>query len=77
MKNELGTQSFRKLNYYFENKIMVHFKLYSGGWKNGTILDLNENKLTLVLNERIEGELPFLCEDVITESIKPFTEKPE
>ncbi len=72
MNNELGTQAYRKLLYFFENKIIVHFSLYSGGWKNGLILDLSEDKLTLVLKENVEGELPFLCEDIIINSIKPF-----
>lgn len=75
MNNEQGKQVFRKLTYFFENKIPIHFSLYSGGWKNGIILDLNEQKLTLVLKEFIEGELPFLLENIILDSIKRFTEK--
>ncbi len=77
MNNELGQQVFRKLLYFFTNKIPVHFSLYSGGWKNGEILDLNEEKLTLVLKEFVEGELPFLLEDIILESIKPFRKREE
>ena len=77
MKNELGTQAYRKLIYFFENKIPIHFSLNSGGWKNGIIIDLNEKKLTLVLNEFVEGELPFLLEDIKLDSIKPFKEKEE
>ena len=75
MNNELGQQVFRKLLYFFENKIPLHFSLHSGGWKNGEILDLNEEKLTLVLREFVEGDLPFLLEDIILESIKPFRER--
>ena len=77
MNNELGQQVYRKLIYFFENKIAVHFSLNSGGWKNGLVLDLNEEKLTLVLKEFVEGELPFLCEDLILDSIKQFKEKGE
>ena len=77
MKNELGTQVYRKLIYFFENKIPIHFSLNSGGWKNGIIIDLNEKKLTLILKEFVEGELPFLLEDVKLDSIKPFKEKEE
>ncbi len=77
MNNELGQQVYRKISYFFENKIAVHFSLISGGWKNGTIKDLNEEKLTLVLNEFVEGELPFLLENIILNSIKPFREKGE
>ena len=77
MNNEIGKQVYRKLLYFFENKISVHFSLYSGGWKNGLILDLNEEKLTLVLKEFVEGELPFLLENIILESIKPFRKREE
>ncbi len=75
MNNELGKQVYRKLSYFFENKIPVHFTLHSGGWKNGLILDLNEEKLTLVLEEFVEGELPFLLENIILNSIVKFKEK--
>jgi len=77
MNNELGQQVHRKISYFFENKIAVHFSLSSGGWKNGIILSLNEEKLTLVLNEFVEGELPFLLENIILNSIKPYRGKVE
>ncbi|HUS49453.1 MAG TPA: hypothetical protein VMZ91_04775 [Candidatus Paceibacterota bacterium] len=75
MNNELGKQVYRKLTYFFEKNMPIHFSLYSGGWKNGLILDLNEKKLTLVLDEFVEGELPFLLENIKIESIKRFIEK--
>lgn len=75
MNNELGQQVYRKLFYFLDNKIAVHFCLFSGGWKNGTIKDLNEEKLTLVLDEFVEGQLPFLLENIILNSIKPYKEK--
>ena len=77
MKNEQGEKAYRKLVYFYENKIPIHFSLISGGWKNGIILDLDEKKLTLVLKEFIEGELPFLLEDIVIDSIKQFKEKGE
>ena len=77
MNNELGKKVYRKLSYFFENKIPVHFSLHSGGWKNGLIVDLDEKKLTLILKEFVEGELPFLLEDIYIDSIKPFRKKEE
>ncbi len=77
MNNELGKQVYRKLIYFFDNKISVHFSLYSGGWKNGEILDLNEKQLTLVFREFVEGELPILCENIIIDTIVKFKEKGE
>ena len=75
MNNELGKQVCRKLNYFYENKIPVHFSLISGGWKNGEIIDLDDKKLTFVLKEFVEGELPFLCEEIDFDSINKFREK--
>ncbi len=75
MKNELGKQAFRKLVYFNENKIPIHFSLTSGGWKNGKIIELNEDKLTLVLNEFVEGELLFLLENINPNSIVRFRKK--
>ena len=77
MENELGKQVFRKLVYFQENKLPIHFNLISGGWKNGEIINLNEDKLTLVLNEFVEGELLFLLENININSIVKFREKGE
>lgn len=77
MNNEEGQQVYRKLLYFFKNKIPVHFSLYSGGWKNGYIIDLSEDMLTLVLQEFVEGELPFLLENIKLHTIVKFKEKEE
>ena len=75
MNNELGKQVYRKLIYFYENKISVHFSLISSGWKYGKIIDLNEKKLTLILEENVEGKLPFLCEEIKINSIFKFKDK--
>jgi hypothetical protein len=73
--NESGKQVYRKLLYFFTNKISVHFTLIKGGWKNGEIIDLSEEKLTLVLKEFVEGSIPFLCEEIELGSIKEYRRK--
>lgn len=75
MKNEIGQINYRKLLYYFENKIPVHFKDLNKIFYNGLILDLNEEKLTLVLKERTRGEIPILLEDIDPNSITKFKER--
>ena len=75
MNNEIGEESYRKLLYFFEKKIAVHFTTFSGAWKNGIILDLNEKKLTLVLKEFVDGNLPFLLEEINPSSIKEYRER--
>jgi hypothetical protein len=78
MENEYGYRVYRKLLYFFENKIKVHFDLnITGEWFNGEIIDLNEKKLTLVLKENILGDVPFLLEDINEDSISKFTPKGE
>ncbi len=77
MNQEIGKQAFRKLVYFSENNIPIHFSLIAGGWKNGKIINLDEDKLTLVLEEFVEGELSFLLEDINVNSIVRFREKEE
>ncbi len=74
MTNEKGQSNYRKLLYYFENGIMIHFKDLDEIFYNGLILDLNERKLTLVLKERVRGEIPFLLENIKEDSISKFKE---
>ena len=69
MTNEIGERNYRKLLYYFENKIVVHFTDLDKIFYNGLILDLNEDKLTMIIRERIKGEMPFLLEFINTDSI--------
>lgn len=78
MNNEntnTGKNAYRKLVYFYENKIPVHFCLVAGGWKNGVVIDLSESKLSMVLNERVEGILPFLLEDIDENTIEAYKEK--
>ena len=75
MTNEIGQRVYRKLLYFFENNLMVHFKDLDTIFYNGLILDLNEEKLTLVLRERVRGEIPFLLENINEDSICKFKEE--
>ena len=77
MNDEIGKKVFRKLLYFYENEIPVHFDLISNGWKNGKIKELNEERLTFILEENLEGELHFLCEEVDPDSIVKFKERGE
>ncbi len=78
MKNEkgdeVGKRVYRKLLYFFENNLYVHFKDLDEIFYNGLILDLNEEKLTMVLRERVRGEIPILLEFVNENSISKFEE---
>ena len=77
MKNEIGQKVYRKFLYYFKNYVVVHFKDLDDIFYNGLILDLNEKKLTLVLRERVRGEIPILLECINEDSICKFKENKE
>ena len=77
MTNETGKMNYRNLLYYFENKIKIHFKDLDNIFYNGLIIDLNEDKLTMVFHERVRGEIPFLLENINTNSIAKFKERDE
>jgi hypothetical protein len=83
MLNDKGQKVYRKLFYFFDNNICIHFKVTSEDingirkteWKNGRIIDLDERKLIMVLQEFVEGEKPFLLEDININSIVKYTTK--
>ena len=72
--DKIGKDAYRKFLYFFENKIHVHFKDMDNVFYNGLIIDLNEEKLTMVFLERVKGTMPILLEFINPESIRTFTE---
>lgn len=72
MKDDIGERNYRKLFYYFDRNIWVHFKDLDGIFYNGLIIDLNKERNTMVLKERVKGEMPFLLEFIDTDSIVSF-----
>lgn len=75
MTEDIRQKNYRQLLYFFEEQIAVHFKLTSGEWRNGYIIDLSEEKHTLVLKEFIIGTIPILLEEIKENSIKEFNKK--
>ena len=75
MTNDIGQNNYRKLLYFYENKIKVHFKDLDEIFFNGLILDLSEEKLTMVLQERVKGTIPLLLEFIKPESIQEFRKR--
>lgn len=76
--NEIGKKVYRKLTWFYKQQLPIHFCLLDKfGWKNGEIFELDEEKLTFVLNEFKEGKLPFLCEEININTIKQFTKPPK
>ena len=74
MINEIGDIIYRKLVYFYENKILIHFKDLEDIFYNGLILNLDREKHMLILNERVKGDIPIALEDIKPDSIRIFTE---
>ncbi len=74
MTNEIGDINYRKLVYFYENKILVHFKDLEDIFYNGLILNLDREGQILILNERVKGEIPITLEDIKSDSIRKFIE---
>lgn len=75
MTKARGQEAYRKLILFYIQKIKVHFTTNNGNFYNGTILDISESKLTLVLEEDEMGVVPFLLEEINPNSIKGFKPK--
>lgn len=75
--NEIGEGNYRKLLYFFEKKIKIHFKDLDDIFYNGEIVDLDQEKLCMVLRERIRGTMPILLEFIKPDSIVKFKEEGE
>lgn len=73
--DKIAHDSYRNFYYFYKNKIKVHFKDFDERWYNGLILDLDKEKLTLVLRERVKGEMPILLEKVNPDSIRKMKEE--
>ena len=71
-KDLLSQDTYRKLTYFFENKIKIHFKDLNEIFYNGLILNLDKEKNILVLSERVKGNMPILLEEIKPNSIREF-----
>ena len=76
-KEKIAIENYRKLLYFFENKLNVHFKDFDDIFYNGLIIDLNEEKKTMVLDENLKGTIPILLEFINPNSISQYKERGE
>ncbi len=74
MTNEIGDINYRKLVYFYENKILIHFKDMNNIFYNGLILNLDREKHIMLIEERVRGNLPIILEEIKSDSICEFTE---
>jgi hypothetical protein len=75
IKLERAKNNYISLVYFFENNLMVHFSTYDSGWKNGTILKLDKDSLSITIEERLEGIKSYPLHNIVTRSIDVFKER--
>lgn len=74
-KDKVAHDSYRKLKYFSDNNISVHFKDNFGVFYNGEIISLDEKNLLMIFKERIKGTMPILLENIKSNSIFQFREE--
>lgn len=74
-EDKLSFEVYRKLAYFFENNIEVHFKDLDDIFYNGTIVDIRLKESTLILCENVRGTIPILLECINPNSICEFKEE--
>jgi len=74
MTNEIGDINYRKLIYFFENNIIIHFKDTNNIFYNGLILNLDREKHTMLIEERVRGNIPIILEQIKSDTICEFRE---
>jgi hypothetical protein len=77
MTNEYDDRIYRKLLYFYDNQLVIHFKLLSGEFRNGLIRDLNREEGVMNIKEFKMGDISILFEDINGESIVQYTTKVE
>jgi len=80
MRDEIRNKTedtYRILRTLQLNDFKIHLKIMQSGieiFQNGKIVDLSYEKLTLILDERMEGIKPILLEDIIPGSVAVMRE---
>ena len=77
MTNEYDDRIYRKLLYFYENQLVIHFKLISGEFRNGIIRNLNREEAVMNINEFKIGDISVLFEDINENSIEKYTTRVE
>jgi hypothetical protein len=63
---------YKKLLFYYEKSIPVHFSMIQGGWVNGLILELDEEYKMVILKEFLNGKMSFLCNEIKLHTISAY-----
>ena len=60
-----------KINYFFNNKTLLHINLKSGKFLNGIIIEISA--LFFIFNDRLEGDQPIFLSEI--DSISPYKDE--
>lgn len=76
-KEKIAHDAYRMLKYFYDNKILIHFKDFDDIFFNGEIIQLDEVTLTMILKERVKGTILIKLEDVNPDTIIKFKDNAE
>lgn len=60
----------KKLEIYFLRQSLLHIDCFDGRFYNGVLIEVNDVKEFVILNDRKLGEIPILLEEIKT--IEPY-----
>lgn len=58
-----------QLKHYFNNSKAIHFRLFSGEWRNAIIRSIDEQEQKVCIKEFLIGTLEYRFDEIISDSI--------
>jgi hypothetical protein len=67
--NENEKNVFIQLRHFYNNGTAIHFKLFSGEWRNAIIRSINLENKKVYIKEFVLGTLEYRFDEIISDSI--------
>ena len=58
-----------QLRHFYNNGTPIHFKLFSGEWRNAIIRSIDEESKKVCIKEFLQGTLEYYFDEIISDSI--------
>lgn len=67
-----GHEIKKKVEYFLEDKKVIHISLKSGRFYNGYVVEIRTD--FMIFNDKVLGELPVWFDEIKEDGIEPFKE---
>lgn len=57
------------LKHFYNNETVIHFRLFSGEWRNAIIRSIDEQEKKVSIKEFVLGNLEYRFDEIISDSI--------